>query len=310
MVRKFLASLLIFLFVVIISILLLVQSISSSFLNKKNLKDSVIPNSYEIAVELGSTQFTEKKEDQNIFRQRIAGALDKATYVGLLQSVVDSFFDGIDELASGGDRSFHVDLKPVKEKFSSTLPAVISKLPSCNRGEGETEMFRFCMPSSAPEEFRRNILNSFENTIKNEIPDSFDSKEIIVSNPSMRNANDYIFYGAVINKYFPLIIINISIILLVIVGLLIFRPFYLILRWWGYGFMSLTLFLGVLLILFYQISELSPLINGLSTVQKEFVRFAINEPSSFLRIVTVSSMLMAIFLFAASIILKKQKSDL
>ncbi|PIQ78195.1 hypothetical protein COV82_01715 [Candidatus Peregrinibacteria bacterium CG11_big_fil_rev_8_21_14_0_20_46_8] len=225
--RKFFAVIFIFLFVATLVPMTLLYALRQTFLNEERVKTSVVPPSYELFVEIASEEFARNPQDQALFKKRIAMVLTQERYQTILESAVETIFQTL--RAQHQENEITVDLKPLREELRAIVPELADNLPQCERGEDIETQFRFCVP---PGFEREHFHTMAEDILTKHLP-----PRIVVR--SAEYPEIVALIGSIIraDRLVAFILIVPTLIGMIIIGLLIWKPWDSIARWIGIPFM-------------------------------------------------------------------------
>lgn len=297
MIRKIFAFLFLLVFVVSISLLLILQSISSSLLNKDELVKDIVPSSFDTVIPFIAFQFAQQPDDKELFASRIRSVLDQQTYSDIAGAFIASV-SGIQKSLEEGGR-LEINLMPVKEKIKQVLPDILKKLPVCSAAEKMEESFRFCVQGNM-------IGPSFESNVKEVITAEIPATLSFVQegNPEV---NRLFRLALFIQKKLPAIIAGLSIFLLSAIALFIFSPWTSVVAWIGGAALALAGFLALFAAVFYQLPEISNISQNLASPQLNTIIFLINQPLRHLKLWIYFIAAFGILAVGLSIVLKNIK---
>lgn len=314
MIRKFFAFLFLLVFVAVIAPLAILQSLSSSFLNKENLLRVVVPKSYDNAIGFIADYAAKTPQEAGQYSERLRKALDKQTYIDVADTAIISMADVIDEFEKGA-REAEIDFVPLKNKLKEVLPDILKKLPQCERAEMSGESFRFCIPpqfvSGQNSENRdqtesisldRNLESSIIDGFENQIPRNMTVD--ISKNPELSRILPFVL---LIYKFLPLIIAAFSLFLLGVTALLVYSPWTSVMRWISAAIIALSGFLALLIVTLFQLPEILFVAEGGGSDNKlNMFMFIIKEAFNPLQFWTYIMAAAAIAMFILSFILTKK----
>lgn len=294
MIRKFFAAILISIFAFLLMPLLILRSLSGSFLSESNLEQRVLPGTYDPVTSLFAGQFSRPRQpkDADLFRDRLRGVLPPETYTQFLMLVARPF------LATEFPRE--IDLAPLKEELKQKIPAMIERLPLCDPKENFKENFRFCKPKemASNEKFETKMVEM----IQKEIPPRF---TLPVAKDPDTERNIRAAYA--VKNSLSFVIAAMSTVMLGLLALLIFHPWSRILKWLGAALASLAALMTIFLVSLNRLEAIAPIFDGLNPAQTQLAKFLIHEPVQALTMYAFFLWAAAVLLFGSGIFITSKK---
>lgn len=286
MIGKFLAILFSFLFGVIFIPLVLVQSITGSFLSEEKVLKKIVPLTYHAVTTLAVEQISEDPDTRALFASRLRTAIPEKIYADIIGAALRPFLKPETDFRNA-------DFRDLKTRFKARIPEILKNLPSCGPTESNEKEFRFCKEKNVPEQ---EFLRFAETAIEKELPDRVNFA------PGYEYEVVQVQYiRRLIQGYLPHAIVVLSAVFLSIIALLLFsKPA--ILSWFSRIFFSFSLSLALTGIFLYKIPNIAPAFQEFSPGARELGEILIRVPLPFL-------MQAGLFLFFASVILFILKRD-
>lgn len=280
-------------------LLLILQSVDLSFLNKSSVEKNLIPQSYMSVTGIFAEKLSTNPADSALFAERINTALPKETYIELLTAVSDTFFTTLYKIRDPGP--IEIDLEPLKARLKQEVPGIIENLPTCTAKESRQEGFRFCRPQHMPP--GQNFEAFVAEVLDKELPPNY-----VLGNENVPKITEYAYIVILVKKYLPIIVAVVGCAILALIALFVFSPLFSILRWLGAAIISLTFLLAFFLISVVKLPELVPIFEGLSSAQIDLIKFFAGQVISKLILLTFFIGAGGILFFGSGIILKSHKS--
>lgn len=290
MIRKLFAALSVLIFIILLTPLLLLQSVSMSFFDRSSVENKLVSESYELVVDLLIEQASKTSGDRIIFKRRFQQAFTKEMYVTLLNTLSKTLFEG---------KNYELDFTSFKSEILSSAKNMVVKLPNCLQDEG-IDSFRFCKPNVVG--FEQKYLFSLEKSLNDEIPDKYSFKDS--KDPRALQAIDALL---MLKKYLPLLIVGVSALMIAIIGLLIFSPAFSVLKWIGFSFLGLSAVVFVFYLIFAGLLKTLPDISEFTSSQSLAVAFLLNVPLEKIKFIAYITGATGIIAFVSGIILKTRK---
>lgn len=283
---------LVLLFIVLLTPLLLLQSVSMSFLDESYIEDKIIPLSYTPVTDLLIEQASKTPGDNIIFKRRLSAVLTEDIYVKLLKTFSQSVFKAT---------NFEFDFTSLKSEIIKTAQDVMEKLPDCLPSEG-MDSFRFCKPYGIKED--PNTIAAFNNNLNKSLPDKFSLKDIKDQNV-ITAINTIVMF----KKFLPLIIAFVSAVIVLLISALIYPPVFSAIEWVGASFIALTAVVIVFILIFSRLLDLMllPDVSEFTSVQEKIIVFLLNHPVEKLKLIAYVTGITGVITFASGIILKLRK---
>jgi len=270
--------------------------LQSSFLDEGNVNKKLIPSMYELFAKSIADNFAQNQLDKTLFEKRITTSLTKEQYVEIGEVMTTLLFQTIREAVPSNQ--LVINMEPLRVKVTEILPDILKAVPACYSGEFNSDKFRFCKPYESFKFENRNEVNTM---FLREIPTRY-----VVNNGFFIDLIP-IFKKIVLYSDYFVYIYSLSLLFFVaIVGLLIYKPFYNVLRWCAIAFFTV----GILVFIGSRISV--KVLQGanflsetdFSEVQIGWIRLLIQYFSDTLFTVGVWHLIVVLILFAISTFIK------
>ncbi len=256
--RKFLAALVLSLFVSFVPPLVITESV---------LRTNVISGSYTPATQLLADQFAKSDADRALFKERIRTAFSELTYDELLAGVSKPLLAQL-ENASPQQNQFVLDLGSLKQKMREVLPGIVKNFPECGTHEAVDKEFRFCKARAMGSPARFEAMAT--DVIEKQIPSHFVLNG--ENNPQVMQAIHSI---SIIKKYILPATLVVGIFLLGLIALIIFSPLSSVLAWVGSSLLLLEILLGLFAYSLQRLPEIIPNFKDVSAAQLDILKFGI-----------------------------------
>lgn len=229
MIRKFLAGLILSIFVVFASLFYLVISLYSTVLNKDfYTSDKVVSYAYDLVISELPNYFHENLPE-GFSSEYISSVLKKYITADEFKPIISDFGDEFnDAIKVGGNHEFTIDLSVfskkrdlIAEEFANHL---VENLNTCvDSSVYEAENPR-CVPVGvSKDDFVRQFKATFDRKLFSKVPDKF---TFSLGLPSVESSGISGLANTVISIY-----VSFLVILLLLLGLIVMRPFIRVLKW-------------------------------------------------------------------------------
>lgn len=286
MIRKFFAIVFILAFVFLLQPLFILLALSKTLLNESYLRQKVIPESFTPLYGLLAEQFSRKPTDIALFKERIMRILPPERGNALLQSIAIRI------------NPPELDFSLLKVKLREEGDRLAENFPTCGSTEDITREFRFCKPAALRGEGK--FSSQFIDALQKELPE----KISFVKNPE---AERLIRSIVLTQRFLPVILGGVAIILLCAIALIIFSPLSRVLKWTGAAIVALTLIMSLFLISLSRFPTLVPLSEVFTSGQVEFVTFLAGHVISKLKLWTFFLGGTGILLVTAGIVVQSKR---
>ncbi|PIZ76164.1 hypothetical protein COY05_02160 [Candidatus Peregrinibacteria bacterium CG_4_10_14_0_2_um_filter_38_24] len=241
MIRKFLAGTVLSIFVVLATLFYTIIALYLTVFNKDfYTSDKFVAYSYDLAIaELPN--YLEGNLPENFSSEYVSDVIKKYFTSAEFKPVVSDLGDQVGEaIKVGGNREFNIDLSVftkkrnlISEEFASHLA---ENLNICIDSSVYVPENPRCIPSGVSKgDFVRQFKATFDRKLFSQIPSQF---TFSVNLPTINGSVIFDLAYTIFYAYVALLVV-----LLIIGGLLVFRPFIRILKWIILGFLnSLVLF--------------------------------------------------------------------
>jgi hypothetical protein len=241
MIRKFFASIFVGLFLIFSSFAVLLFALNDTFLDFSFYEEELLSEFYELGMDLA----IDKAMDENPvlkdnFSKEEAGKLVKQVFpYEVLETGLSDIISQVSEidLESTEPQSLKISFKDFKSNVSEIAPEVIGevldKLPQCEKDmtpleEGEIPD---CLPPGTdPAQLKNQLIFMLENEFLNTIPDVYEATLPDAEEIEANDADMALF----VMKNSSFIMFNFLLLLMVAIGLILFKPFYRTMFWEGW----------------------------------------------------------------------------
>lgn len=274
MIRKFFALVFILVLVVVMMPMLILQSISATFLDKESVK-TIVEESYDPVTTLFAERFAYKPVSQSLLTERLRNFLPQAEYVELIGVALDSFL-AQDWSKISTEEVLRVDLLPLKKRLKEIVPARLEYLPNCTADELESRSVKFCRYADMLP--NKQLGDEMVRGLEGEIPSSFQ-----IELGEIKDAKAFVVVTLWLKNYLLPLMIGLAIIILGILALIIYEPVYSIIKWLGVAFLGLCSALTLFLISLMRLPKIIPIYEGLTPAQADLAQFLLGQPISYLQ---------------------------
>lgn len=236
MFRRFFANVFLLIFTLLIFLGLVLGVFFSTFANPTFIKQKIIPESYEPVIAFLAKQGEGKIKPQSgkMPQDWLKSVFPKETYSDILSKGIDDLFSGLAKMQNKEVRE--IDFKNTKEKLIGAIKNAFLSLPAC---EGAPSAAKDSIPTCLPKQVSKSEREKMIPRITQDIDASFPSRIAIP-----KGQFDKVFeILAVILSNRNLIqfgLFFVPVIIFILFGLLIYRPFKKILYYYGKAFLTIS----------------------------------------------------------------------
>jgi len=287
--------------------LVLLQGLGMTFFNVDNVREKLIPQSYEAVLGLFVEQFAQTPNEARLFKTRARTMLPPDIYEEAMQQGVSSLRKlivsqqdlGADERAD----SVILDLVPLKAALLSHLDEILDNTPLCDADEGGESGFRFCKSAELQAIDQGEFRTRLELILKNEIPDSQ-----MVSSPEVFELSQLVRALTLLQANIPFLIAGMVLFYFLLL-LLIHRQMAPALKWFG----GVVVALGLLMLLFglslAQLPEVLPGADSFTYGEASLLRFFVSAPGPALRALTFALLSTGVVCFGGGILYRRRNES-
>ncbi len=306
LIRKVLASFVVFLFVILSLPSLIIYALSNTFFDADFYRNGVAEGSYDYVMEISSqTVRNESDAIASLYsKDELKAKLGEVYTLAIHSDILAQVGDQIEYIKTGEVEKASISLKPLRNSLitvANTLTyEVYQDLPTCAVQELRPSGgdFPSCVPRGVPYDVAiAPILNDFELAVYNAIPEELSGLDQII--PA-----EY-FVGI---KFWENALFIGLLVLLILIAFLIFKPFSLIVKYESLAFAlsgaaGLLLSFGVME-LFAMISARTNL-EGLAPETLQFVEYLISFVSNEIQRLSLMFVVVGIALIVVMLILRR-----
>jgi len=243
MIRKFLAGVVLSVFVVSAALFYLVISLYSTVLNKDfYTSDKVVSYAYDLVISELPKYFNESLPE-GFSSEYVSSVLKKHIIASEFKPVISDFGDEFnDAIKVGGSHEFTIDLSVISKKrnliaeeFANHL---VENLNTCRDSSVYEAENPRCIPTGVlKDDFVRQFKATFDRKLFSEVPDKF---TFSLDLPSIEKSGISGLANTVISIYAAFLVI-----LLLLLGLIVMRPFIRVLKWIVFSILKSLILFGL-----------------------------------------------------------------